>query len=83
MNEQELIEALGFIRAIPEGDLENNVLPHGSETSVTSLEVVTVLVMVGEQVGKQFTSRGTLERCGDIKSFGDLSALVDQLLQAD
>ena len=83
MNKQELIDVLAFVRAMPEGGPETNVLPSGSESPVTSIEVVTVLAVIGNRIDADLTSPQTLEECGDIKSFAELTALVDRLLKAD
>ena len=83
MNRQELIDALAFIRAVPDGGSETSVLTCGSETPVTSIEVVTVLAVIGKKYDADLTSTNALKECGEIKSFAELCGFVDRLLRAD
>ena len=78
MSQAALLEALAFIRAVPAEDLERESTRSGGSVSVTSLEAVTLLVVVRNTSGVDPKSRDVLRECGDINTLAQLQELIDR-----
>ena len=79
LDERTLIDSLAYIRAVPAETLEREVLGPGAEIAVSSIEVVTMLVKVGKQIGIDLATGDALGECGRIRNLRDLEDFIYQL----
>ena len=73
-----LFEALAYIRAVPTSDLERESTRSGGSLSITSLEAVTLLVLVRDTSGVDPKSRDVVRECGEISTLAQVQELIDR-----
>ena len=78
MTDLGLFEALAFIRAVDVGSFERVSPESAGALAVTSLEAVTLLVLVRRRTGVDPKSRTVLKECEEIRTLGQIQDLIDR-----